>query len=156
RLIREQLAADLLPEKEQDPRSLAALGFLTVGRRVLNNQQDILDDRMDVVTRGLLGLTVACARCHDHKFDPIPTDDYYSLFGVFASSVEPADLPEIPSPIPAQLNAEFNARIRINVFRRGAFDVGFSMVRRDPKVDERARVDKLPTGRLRAFSARWK
>ena len=54
---------------------------------------DILDDRIDVVTRGLMGLTVACARCHDHKYDPVPTADYYSLYGVFASSEEPKDAP---------------------------------------------------------------
>ena len=71
------------------------MGFLTLGRRFLNNQHDIIDDRIDVVTRGLMGLTVACARCHDHKFDPIPTEDYYSLYGVFASSTEPTDLPLI-------------------------------------------------------------
>ena len=52
-------------------------------------QQDVLNDRIDVVTKGFLGLTVSCARCHDHKFDPIPTKDYYSLHGVFASTVEP-------------------------------------------------------------------
>ena len=69
------------------------MGFLTVGRRFLLDQNEIIDDRIDVVSRGLLGLTVTCARCHDHKFDPIPTDDYYSLYGVFASSVEPAELP---------------------------------------------------------------
>ena len=69
------------------------MGFLTVGRRFLLDQNEIIDDRIDVVTRGLLGLTVTCARCHDHKFDPIPTEDYYSLYGVFASSVEPAELP---------------------------------------------------------------
>jgi hypothetical protein len=88
----EQIAADKLPLGE-DKRPLAALGFLTLGRRFLNNQNDIIDDRIDVVTRGTLGLTVACARCHDHKFDPIPTRDYYSLHGVFASSEEPRELP---------------------------------------------------------------
>src|SRR3712207_8371995 len=56
----------------RSPKSLAAMGFLTVGRRFLNNNDDIIDDRIDVVTRGLLGLTVSCARCHDHKFDPGP------------------------------------------------------------------------------------
>lgn len=90
--ITEQLAADLLPSAK-DKSNLAALGFLTLGRRFLNNQNDIIDDRIDVVTRGTLGLTVACARCHDHKFDPIPTSDYYSLHGVFASSREPTELP---------------------------------------------------------------
>lgn len=103
RFVTEQLAADLVvaaeqrtpgPEETNDPR-LAALGFLTVGRRYLNNNNDIIDDRIDAVSRGLLGLTVGCARCHDHKFDPIPTADYYSLFGVFASTTEPGDLPVI-------------------------------------------------------------
>jgi hypothetical protein len=92
RFIVEQIAADQLPLGE-DKSALAALGFLTLGRRFLNNQNDIIDDRIDVVTRGLMGLTVTCARCHDHKFDPIPTKDYYSLHGVFASSEEPAEKP---------------------------------------------------------------
>src|SRR6266545_512556 len=94
RFITEQIAADLLPLGD-DKRPLAAMGFLTLGRRFLNNQQDIIDDRIDVVTRGFMGLTVTCARCHDHKYDPIPTKDYYSLYGVFASSSEPAELPLI-------------------------------------------------------------
>jgi mono/diheme cytochrome c family protein len=87
-----QIAADLLPLGD-DKRALAALGYLTLGRRFLNNQPDIIDDRIDVVTRGFMGLTVTCARCHDHKYDPIPTKDYYSLYGVFASSSEPNDKP---------------------------------------------------------------
>ncbi|HWW01869.1 MAG TPA: PSD1 and planctomycete cytochrome C domain-containing protein [Candidatus Acidoferrum sp.] len=88
----EQIAADRLPLAE-DKQVLAALGFLTLGRRFLNDQNDIIDDRIDVVTRGTLGLTVGCARCHDHKFDPIPSRDYYALHGVFASSEEPGELP---------------------------------------------------------------
>src|SRR5208283_6920 len=94
RFILEQLAADQLPRGD-DPRSLAAMGYLTLGRRFLNNIPDIIDDRIDVVSRGLQGLTVTCARCHDHKFDPIPQKDYYSLYGVFSNSVEPKDLPLI-------------------------------------------------------------
>jgi mono/diheme cytochrome c family protein len=88
----EQIAADRLPLGE-DKSSLAALGFLTLGRRFLNNQNDIIDDRMDVITRGTMGLTVTCARCHDHKFDPISTQDYYALHGVLANSEEPGELP---------------------------------------------------------------
>ncbi len=88
----EQIAGDRLALGE-DKSSLAALGFLTLGRRFLNNQNDIIDDRIDVVSRGTMGLTVSCARCHDHKFDPIPTRDYYALHGVFASSEEPAEQP---------------------------------------------------------------
>jgi mono/diheme cytochrome c family protein len=95
--ILQQLAADRLP-LDSDKHQLAAMGFLTVGRRFMNNVHDIIDDRIDVTTRGLLGLTVTCARCHDHKFDPIPTKDYYSLYGVFASSKEPSLLPVIETP----------------------------------------------------------
>ena len=64
------------------------MGFLCVGRRFLNNKNDIIDDRIDVVMRTTMALTVACARCHDHKFDPIPTADYYSIAGVFEASTE--------------------------------------------------------------------
>jgi hypothetical protein len=102
RFVTAQIAADRLApgaaregrvEGPEDKGDLAALGFLTVGRRFNNKIHDIIDDRIDVVTRGFLGLTVTCARCHDHKYDPIPTKDYYSLYGVFASSVEPKSLP---------------------------------------------------------------
>jgi hypothetical protein len=95
--ILQQIAADLLPLGE-DKRPLAALGYLTLGRRFVNNIHDIIDDRIDVVCRGMMGLTVSCARCHDHKFDPIPTVDYYSLYGVFASSTEPAENPLLGPP----------------------------------------------------------
>ena len=92
-----QLAADLSVGKE-DRRHLAALGFLTLGRRFLNNEADIIDDRLDVTFRGLQAVTLGCARCHDHKFDPIPTADYYSLYGVFASSDEPKEKPLLGEP----------------------------------------------------------
>ena len=98
RFIIEQVAADKL-ELGDDKRPLAAMGFLTLGRRFLNNPHDIIDDRIDVVTRGMMGLTVSCARCHDHKYDPIPIADYYSLYGVFASSHEPGDKPFISDAI---------------------------------------------------------
>ena len=98
RFIIEQVAADKL-ELGDDKQPLAAMGFLTLGRRFLNNPHDIIDDRIDVVTRGMMGLTVSCARCHDHKYDPIPMADYYSLYGVFASSHEPGDKPFISDAI---------------------------------------------------------
>ena len=84
--VRLQIAADkIVPAGSPD---LAAMGFLTLGRRFLGVTHDVIDDRIDVVSRGMLGLSVACARCHDHKYDPIPTRDYYSLYGVFQSSAE--------------------------------------------------------------------
>ncbi|HLW68140.1 MAG TPA: DUF1549 and DUF1553 domain-containing protein [Gemmataceae bacterium] len=110
RFIIEQLAADQL-DLGEDKRPLAAMGFLTLGRRFLNSTPDIIDDRIDVTTRGLLGLTVACARCHDHKYDPIPQADYYSLYGVFASSVEPGDLPLIGGPAAGKLGEEFTKEL---------------------------------------------
>jgi mono/diheme cytochrome c family protein len=87
RFIKEQLAADLLggPDRQEN---LAALGFFALGPVYYGDPRklDQYDDRIDTLTRGVLGLTVACARCHDHKFDPIPTRDYYGLAGVFAST----------------------------------------------------------------------
>ena len=94
RFLIEQIAADRLPA-EHGRRPLAALGLLTLGARFMGNVHDVIDDRIDVVCRGLMSLTVACARCHDHKFDPIPTQDYYSLYGVLASACEPAIPPEV-------------------------------------------------------------
>lgn len=88
--IKLQLAADKFCEKE-DEQNLAALGFLGLGPKYYNRDRlevkaDEWEDRVDTVTRTFLGLTVACARCHDHKFDPITREDYYGLAGVFASS----------------------------------------------------------------------
>jgi hypothetical protein len=104
--LKEQLAADQMGFKENDP-TLAALGYLTVGPRFLRRQDEIINDRIDVVTRGMMGLTVACARCHDHKYDPIPTSDFYALYGVFNSTEDMAQLPEIA---PAGMKLDPKAR----------------------------------------------
>jgi hypothetical protein len=108
-----QLAADhCLQAAAGSPGSdrgdLAALGFLTVGRAL--REHDRIDDAIDVVTRGLMGLTVTCARCHDHKYEPIGADDYYGLHGVFASTTLPAELPLIGAPDPGTTGAAFMAR----------------------------------------------
>ncbi len=95
RFVREQIAADRLAGETDARENLAALGFLTLGNRYINNTHDIIDDRIDVVTRPLLGLSVTCARCHDHKFDPISSEDYYALYGIFANSIEPLLPPEL-------------------------------------------------------------
>lgn len=88
----QQIAADRLPNN--DSRNLAALGFLTVGRGgFATTTEERIDDKVDVAVRGTMALTVSCARCHNHKFDPIPTADYYSLFSVFANTREPEELP---------------------------------------------------------------
>src|SRR5262245_38512047 len=90
--IVQQLAADRMPNN--DPRNLAALGFVSLSRGGLGvNRHEQIDDKIDVVSRGLMGLTVSCARCHNHKFDPIPTKDYYSFYTIFSNSREPKKLP---------------------------------------------------------------
>ena len=76
--VKAQIAGDLLGDKEKD-KLAAGLGFYGLS-------PEFQDDRVDATTRGFLGLTVGCAQCHDHKFDPIPTKDYYSLLGVFEST----------------------------------------------------------------------
>jgi hypothetical protein len=90
RFLRLQLAGDLVPEPVADyTLKLAGLGFQGLGAEYHKGsvpeqvKADELDDRIDTLTRGLLGLTVACARCHDHKYDPIPTRDYYSLAAAY-------------------------------------------------------------------------
>jgi hypothetical protein len=108
RFLTLQIAADRVV-KGDDKSDLAALGFLTVGRSFLNRQPDIIDDRIDVISRGLLGLTVTCARCHDHKYDPIPTKDYYSLYGVLASSGVPKELPLLGAP---RMSPEYAAYLK--------------------------------------------
>ncbi|MEP6536374.1 MAG: DUF1553 domain-containing protein [Bryobacteraceae bacterium] len=93
--IREQLAGDLLPQSG-DPAAkydrLTATGFLSLGAKMLAEddpvkmEMDIVDEQVDTTSRAFMGLTTGCARCHDHKFDPIPTADYYSLAGIFRST----------------------------------------------------------------------
>jgi len=90
-----QLAADI-PGSGAKPEDIAALGFLTLGRRFLNSTPDIIDDRLDVILRGTMSLTIGCARCHDHKYDPITSKDYYALYGVMASCDEDSDPEKLP------------------------------------------------------------
>ena len=94
RFIVEQLAGDLLPYQDvaQQANQLVATGFLAVGVKALNQrdrrqfEHDLADEQIDTTTQAMLGLTVACARCHDHKFDPIPQSDYYAVEGIFLST----------------------------------------------------------------------
>ena len=92
--IREQLAGDLLPHENNQERSenLIGSGFLMLGPHNYENQDkdllklDVVDEQIDTIGRAFLGMTIGCARCHDHKFDPIPTADYYALTGIFMST----------------------------------------------------------------------
>ena len=93
--VQEQIAGDLLPEPpdlETQYERWTATGFLSLGAKMLAEddpvkmQMDIVDEQLDTLGKAFMGLTVGCARCHDHKFDPIPTEDYYSLAGILKSS----------------------------------------------------------------------
>jgi hypothetical protein len=110
--IREQIAGDLLPADKLDDRrrQLVATTFLALGNTNLEEQDkkqlrmDVVDEQLDVITRGFLAQTVTCARCHDHKFDPIPTKDYYALAGILrnAKAMEHANVSkwiEVPLPV---------------------------------------------------------
>ena len=93
--VREQIAGDLLPSTEAatvNKRGIIATGFLALGpmalaqRDPIQKKYDVVDEQIDTTTKAFLGLTVACARCHDHKFDPVLTSDYYALAAIFAST----------------------------------------------------------------------
>jgi cytochrome c553 len=137
----EQLAADRLPGISPDDPRLAALGFITVGKR-FDDPNDTIDERIDTTTKAFIGLTVACARCHDHKFDPIPAADYYSLHGIFASTVEPIQHPVIGvTGKGAAARADFQKRLAKLQDEQVA---GFFRYMREA----RARYDREMAGRL--------
>ncbi len=92
--LREQIAGDLLPaaSREQRNEQLVATGFIAISRRFAVDESErhlTIDDTIDALGKATLGLTVSCARCHDHKYDPIPTRDYYALYGIFSSTRYP-------------------------------------------------------------------
>ena len=93
--IREQIAGDVLPFENDEDRweKTIATGYVAISRRIgvspHNLRHITIEDTLDNLGKTFLGLTLGCARCHDHKFDPIPTEDYYALYGIFDSSVYP-------------------------------------------------------------------
>jgi hypothetical protein len=117
RFIKEQIAGDLLPATDASDRArqLIATTFLQLGNTNLEEQDkkqlrmDVVDEQLDVITKGFLGQTVTCARCHDHKFDPIPTKDYYALAGILrnAKAMEHANVSKwVEVPLPADPETE--------------------------------------------------
>jgi Protein of unknown function (DUF1549)/Protein of unknown function (DUF1553)/Planctomycete cytochrome C len=99
--VREQIAGDLLPAEngaDVNVRGIVATGFLALGPKLIAEQDkkkmlyDMVDEEIDVASRAFLGLTIACARCHDHKFDPISTNDYYGLAAILVSSKQLAKI----------------------------------------------------------------
>ncbi|MCU0704402.1 MAG: PSD1 and planctomycete cytochrome C domain-containing protein [Fimbriiglobus sp.] len=118
RFVKMQLAGDLLPDAPADPfDKFAGLGFLGLGAEYYRDagcapkaDADELDDKVDTVTRGFLGLTVACARCHDHKYDPIPNKDYYAIAGVYVGT-KLTDTPLAPAD-EVKAHADAQAKVR--------------------------------------------
>jgi len=126
--IREQIAGDLLPVKSTAERNdgIVATGFLALSRRFGSDRADqpmhlTIEDTLDTMGRAVMGLSMSCARCHDHKFDPISSADYYALYGIFQSSnyafpgaeltKKPADFVPLVDAQYAQQKKEFDAAI---------------------------------------------
>jgi cytochrome c553 len=105
KFVKAQLAGDL--DEKSRYKNVAATGFLGLGPWYYDNgafeitRADERHDRVDVITRGFLGMTVACARCHDHKYDPVPQTDYYSLAGVFYNTIY-EEYPNAPAKVVAE------------------------------------------------------
>ncbi|MBK7877078.1 MAG: PSD1 domain-containing protein [Planctomycetes bacterium] len=142
RFVTAQLAGDLLPAKDDDERAanLIATGYLALGAKSHTTrdrrqfQLDVADEQIDAVGQGLLGVTLARARCHDHKYDPIPIEDYYGLAGIFLSTEtrfgtyrgagnnQPSELVELPAKakVPAGPRMEPGARAVLERLREQA------------------------------------
>jgi hypothetical protein len=127
RFVKLQLAADLMPDaKRDDMRALGYIGAAPIYHHDLRLSGDVIgtfltddwDERIDAVSRGVLGLSVACARCHDHKFDPVTQKDYYALMGVFASTVR-VERPTFP--------VEPNVEQEYMWLQRKLFDLAYSI-----------------------------
>jgi hypothetical protein len=122
RFVELQLAADYVrPESDPD---LAALGFLTVGNKFEGDEPNLIDDRLDTIFRGTQGLTISCARCHDHKYDPVPTQDYYALYGVFSEGSE-KEIPIFRSETDREVLEVYRKKLRdaTNAFERHKRDL---------------------------------
>jgi mono/diheme cytochrome c family protein len=139
--VAEQIAADKLSTSSVNRSNLAALGFLTIGERFQGMRNDIINDRIDVVTKGFLGITVSCARCHDHKFDPIPQKDYYSLHGIFASCVEPEIEPVISTVANTPEYRDYYEKRMALQRQEKELEAKFAAMRKGPKRDRQAIQD---------------
>jgi cytochrome c553 len=146
--IVEQLAADRLTGRPgSDPSALAAMGFLTLGNQFEGNIHDIVNDQIDVTSKAFLGLTVSCARCHDHKFDPIPQKDYYSLYGIFANSVVPKTLPALHPVQDTPQYQEYRRQLAALQSQQNDLQAQF-------RAERRAAGGKLPPDQRREFLKR--
>jgi mono/diheme cytochrome c family protein len=133
--ITEQIAADHLQAPGKPVSALAALGFLTVNDTFVGDGTLQIDDRIDVISRGLMGLTVSCARCHDHKYDPVPTADYYALYSVMNSCIVPPEFPIIGEAPDAAAAAAYKQKVAAVDAKKKAFrEEIFSELRKPDKL----------------------
>ena len=158
--VREQIAGDLLPAGSEDGtavnrRGIVATGFLALGPKALAQQDktkmlyDVYDEQVDVTSKAFLGLTVSCARCHDHKFDPIRTRDYYSMVSVFANTRSfkgPNDFVSVPLTSPLVSRLEYERYLTLRRF----FDD--QMKRKQYEIDEI--IDRVKVPKAKADSAK--
>ena len=152
RFVIEQLAGDLLPfdSEAQQHEQLIATGFLSIGPKVLAEtdeakmRMDIIDEQLDTTGRAFLGLTLGCARCHDHKFDPIGTADYYGLAGIFKSTLTMSTYVKVakwhehplPSAAATAMQADFDAKIKAGQTAIAEFITAADKQTRDAQVPE--------------------
>ena len=123
--IKQQIAGDLLSAHPKDQsRNLTATGFLAIGTKILaekdsvKKRADIVDEQIDTLSRSLMGISVSCARCHDHKFDPIPTADYYALAGIFNSTLIEDQVVEKDQVINVIAKKKSQIKINFNFFQK--------------------------------------
>ena len=143
RFLQEQIAGDLLPpspEPDEQARRLTATGFLAIGTKILAEKDpvkmraDIVDEQIDTCGKAFVGLTLGCARCHDHKFDPIPTEDYYALAGIFHSTT----IEDLPLETTAYRNSMAAHQARL---KRAELALSEAEKKRRDMLDEKAQIE---------------
>ena len=163
--LREQLAGDLLPAKTDEEKfeHIIATGYLAISRRFGSRASEFhltIEDTIDNLGKGMLGLSVSCARCHDHKFDPIPTADYYALYGIFKSTKyafpgteiyrHPKDMVPLASGTNAEAVYEYQnelAKLDDEIEELGNQKIALSRQVKKSGRSGKARVDQQETGK---------
>ncbi len=147
--IREQLAGDLMPDSDQrvtDDR-VVATGFLTVGPKMLacddqrKMEMDIVDDQVSTTFSAFLGLTISCARCHDHKYDPLPAADYYALAGIFKSTRTMEHF-KVVAPMNVRLLGGPAAMEREKTLRKQTDELRQQVKKKDLAKDEKKKLEE--------------
>ncbi|MBC8167948.1 MAG: DUF1549 domain-containing protein, partial [Bryobacteraceae bacterium] len=148
--IREQIAGDLMPAVkagEVNRRGIVATGFLALGAKAIAQQDkkkmlyDVYDEQVDVTTRAIMGVTIACARCHDHKFDPFLTKDYYSMIGMFASTKSFSDPDTHVSQL---LFTPIAPKDEVARYKHHQQQIGVTTMRAEDLIDEQVELRAAP------------